>query len=114
MLKLKIFDPALCCSSGVCDADADPQLASFAADVDWARKHGACIERFNLAQQPLVFASHSVIKDLLERTGESALPVALLGDDLVLAGRYPSRTELAKWFGLDVNAAPQGCCGSCC
>ena len=53
MKKLQIFDPALCCSTGVCGVDVDQALVAFSADVDWVKQNGAQIERFNLAQQPL-------------------------------------------------------------
>jgi len=51
MTTIQIFDPALCCSTGVCGVEADQALISFAADVDWAKQNGAHVERFNLAQQ---------------------------------------------------------------
>ena len=35
MKTIQIFDPALCCSTGVCGVEADQALISFAADVDW-------------------------------------------------------------------------------
>ena len=56
MTKIQIFDPALCCNTGVCGVEVDQQLVNFAADVDWAKQSGASIERFNLAQQPIAFA----------------------------------------------------------
>ncbi len=114
MKRLQVFDPALCCSSGVCGADVDQKLVSFAADVDWARKSGAQVERFNLAQQPMEFAGNVIVKGLLERSGEGVLPVTLLDGELVLAGRYPSRDELARWTGREVRVAPAAAAGSCC
>ncbi|EXI87149.1 MAG: Arsenical resistance operon trans-acting repressor ArsD [Candidatus Accumulibacter regalis] len=51
MANIQIFDPALCCSTGVCGVDIDQALVSFAADVDWAKQNGVQIERFNLARQ---------------------------------------------------------------
>ena len=30
---IQIFDPALCCASGVCGTDVDQALVSFAADA---------------------------------------------------------------------------------
>lgn len=104
MTKIQVFDPALCCSSGVCGVDVDPQLVGFSADVEWARQHGAQIERFNLAQQPMAFAQNAVIKGQLERWGEGALPVTLVEGELVRAGSYPSRDDLARWAGLAVPA----------
>ncbi|MBL8500746.1 MAG: arsenic metallochaperone ArsD family protein, partial [Nitrosomonas sp.] len=49
MTTIQIFDPASCCSSGVCGSDVDQELVGFSADVDWAKQQGAAIERFNLA-----------------------------------------------------------------
>ena len=48
MTTIQIFDPALCCSTGVCGVETDQALITFAADVDWAKQNGAQIERFNL------------------------------------------------------------------
>ena len=48
MATIQVFDPALCCSTGVCCVEVDQQLVGFSADVDWANQNGADIERFNL------------------------------------------------------------------
>jgi hypothetical protein len=121
MKTIQVFDPALCCSTGVCGVDVDQALVSFAADVDWAKQHGAQIERFNLAQQPLAFAENAVVKGFLERTGAEGLPLVLVDGEFALAGRYPNRTELARWAGInavliEMKAATGGCCGGskCC
>ncbi len=104
MKKLQIFDPALCCSTGVCGVDVDQALVGFAADFDWAKQNGAQIERFNLAQQPMAFAENAAVKRFLEESGQEELPLILLDGEVVLSGRYPNRTELTKWLGI--AAAP--------
>ena len=102
MDKLPVFDPALCCSTGVCGVDVDQALVGFAADVDWAKQNGAQIERFNLAQQPMAFAANAVAKRFLETSGQEGLPLILLEGEVVLSGRYPNRDELAEWLGISV------------
>ena len=131
MKNIQVFDPALCCSSGVCGVDVDQALVNFAADVAWAKEQGAHIERFNLAQQPMAFAGNAVVKGMLERSGEGALPLTLVDGEVALAGRYPTRDELSRWVGsqpaaaepagpdvaeADVAASTTGCCsgGGCC
>ena len=118
MKTIQIFDPALCCSTGVCGVEADQALVSFAADVDWAKQNGAKIERFNLAREPMAFAENGTVKSFLERSGQEALPVILVDGDIALAGRYPNRAELARWAGVaDKSEAKQGSCrggSSCC
>jgi len=114
MKKIQVFDPALCCSSGVCGVEVDQKLVSFAADVDWARQNGTQIERFNLAQQPMAFAENAVVKGLLERSGEGALPLTLVDGEVALAGRYPSRDDLARWAGIAQPVTEQKPAGGCC
>jgi Arsenical resistance operon protein ArsD len=122
MTTIQIFDPALCCSTGVCGVELDQQLVSFAADFDWAKNQGAQIERFNLAQQPMVFAENAVVKGFLERSGADALPLILVDGEVALAGRYTQRPELARWAGIAVEPTPadakpaSACCsgGRCC
>ncbi|PLT17003.1 arsenic metallochaperone ArsD family protein [Ralstonia mannitolilytica] len=85
----------------------------------WGRSKGVKIERFNLAQQPMDFAQNSTIKAFLETAGAEALPVTLVDGQLALAGRHPSRADLARWGGItETNTPPAqgGCCSGsrCC
>ena len=114
MTSIQVFDPALCCSTGVCGVDVDQSLVSFSADVEWARQNGAQVERFNLAQQPMAFAQNAVVKAFLERSGQEALPLVLVDGDVALAGRYPNRTELARWAGVAQSVAEPQPAKSCC
>ena len=119
MSLIQVFDPAMCCNTGVCGTEVDQQLVTFAADVDWAKQNGAQIERFNLAQQPMAFAENRVAKAFLERSGAEALPLVLVDGEVALAGRYPNRAELARWAAIGETATlkPQSaCCSgkSCC
>lgn len=125
MSHIQIFDPALCCSSGVCGQDVDPALVRLAADLDWAKAQGVTVGRFNLAQEPMAFARNTTVKAFLERSGAEALPLVLVGGEVALAGRYPSRAELTRWAGLATatptpafaEVTPAGSCcagGRCC
>jgi hypothetical protein len=119
MKNIQVFDPALCCSTGVCGTDVDQALVNFSADVAWARKLGAQIERFNLAKEPMAFVDHAIVTGFLQRSGDAALPLVLVDGEIALAGRYPKRAELAHWAGIDGAANPatavetdkkSGCC----
>ncbi len=118
MQKIQVFEPALCCSTGVCGVDVDQTLVTFTADVNWARQNGVPVERVNLAQEPLAFADNTNVRELLERTGQESLPLTLVGGDIVLVGTYPSRADLARWSGVALTTAPQtqSCCTgkNCC
>jgi len=91
---LSIYEPAMCCSSGVCGPEPDDTLIRFSADVDALATEGIRVERFNLSQQPDAFVSKPAVRDALHRDGVEALPLVLRGREVVSRGRYPSRDEL--------------------
>ena len=121
MSTIRVFDPAMCCSSGVCGPSVDPELARFAADVAWLQQQGVTIERFNLAQQSAAFAASPPVQAALAR-GTEVLPLILVDDRIAVEGAYPSRETLAALAGVVVHkphAGPKagGCCGAktgCC
>ncbi len=125
-VTIRVFDPAMCCPTGVCGPSVDADLARFAADLDWLKKQGVSVERFNLAQQPAAFAETEAVKEALAR-GMEVLPLVLVGERIAVEGAYPSRETLAALAGVVVKkveiaqAASSGCCGpsvksksSCC
>jgi hypothetical protein len=91
----------MCCSTGVCGPNVDPALVQFASDFLWVAGQGVHVERYNLAQQPLAFASNDTVKTLLREQGNACLPLILLDGEVVSIGSYPSREELAKLVGLE-------------
>lgn len=99
-MKVNVFDPAMCCSTGICGPSVDPQLVRFAADLDWLKSSGATVERFNLSQQPGVFVEHTAVKQALDAKGEAALPVVMFDGQVKSTGTYPSREQLAEWAGV--------------
>lgn len=120
MPKIQVYDPALCCSTGICGIEVDQEKVTFAANIDWLKNQGGQIERFNLAQQPLAFAENPVVKSFLERSGAEALPLTLVDGEIALAGRYPQRQELVRWAKISLlpmtDNTNQDCCGGkrCC
>ena len=50
MAHIEIFEPGLCCGTGICGVDVDQSLVTFSADLDFTRANGGDVARFNLAQ----------------------------------------------------------------
>lgn len=117
---LQVFDPALCCSTGVCGPDVDTRLVQFAADLDWIRSQGIIVQRHSLSQNPAAFVENPGVHAALTEKGESALPAVLVNGKVAVTGRYPDRVEMAALLQLKATAtpapAPASCCGgsSCC
>jgi len=116
MKKLEIFDPSMCCSSGVCGVGVDPQLVQFAADLQWIAGQGVEIERHNLSQEPQAFFDKpEVVREM--KAGLDHLPVLMLDGQIITTGIYPSRSELAEKLGIaptSGDAVPIKPAAACC
>lgn len=100
MNKVDIYDPALCCSTGVCGPSPDSSLAAFASTLEGVKGQGVSVTRYNLAQAPLAFVENAEVKAILEKDTDSALPLVFINDELTFRGEYPSSEQLAKALGL--------------
>ena len=52
----------------------------------------------------MVFAQTPAGAQFLELSGVEGLPIVLVDGHIVLTGRYPNRTELARYAGLAADA----------
>jgi hypothetical protein len=118
MRTLTIYDPAMCCSTGICGAEIDQRLVDFAADLDWLKSEGIEVKRINLSQEPALFAENEQVKSILQNSGIEGLPVILADDEMQSSGQYPDRAKLAQMAGVTTadavaraSAPATSCCG---
>jgi len=121
MKKLEIYEPAMCCSTGVCGIEVDPVLVQFAADLQWLAEQGVEVARHNLSQQPQAFAANpEVVKEM--EAGIDRLPIVVVDGHVASTGVYLSRGQLAQKFGLvptkiQIPVVAESTCkpgGGCC
>lgn len=106
MQKLQVFDPPMCCSTGICGPSVDPNLIRFAADLEWLKSKGVQVERCNLAQAPGTFARNPALRQALNSRGMECLPLLVLDGEVIATGEYPSREDLAEHAGIDFEPGP--------
>ena len=98
MNTIQVYDPPMCCSTGICGTDIDPDLVNFAAMLSQLGTQGIQIERYNLGQQPLAFVQNPSVKALLDKEGMDVLPLVFWDGEVHLKGRYPTKDERPAWF----------------
>ena len=132
MPEIRVFEPALCCNTGVCGPDVDEALVNFSADLSHLKGLGADVQRHNLANDPSAFAGSATARAFLQVAGSEGLPLTLVDGLTVMTGAYPAREQLMRYAGLG-SQSPQstaplgatelglieksgGCCGptGCC
>lgn len=98
MKTLQVYDPAMCCATGICGPNVDPDLVNFAGLLSMLANAGVAVERYNLAQQPLAFVKNPKVKAALEQEGPTVLPLIYLDGEVYLKGHYPSHDERPAFF----------------
>ncbi|RJQ48165.1 MAG: arsenical resistance operon transcriptional repressor ArsD [Nitrospiraceae bacterium] len=100
-MKIEIYDPAMCCSSGLCGPSIDPVLVKMNDAVLALKKQDVKIERFNLAQQPREFLANKTVADLLHKSGKKILPITIVNGEVFRTVEYPSYENLCKTLNIE-------------
>ena len=85
---MQVFDPAMCCSTGVCGPEVDTKLVQFAADLEWLKTQDVLVQRHNLSQNPAAFVENTTVQSTLREKGEAACKVV---------GQHSRRTAMVPW-----------------
>ncbi|HDR4712590.1 Arsenical resistance operon trans-acting repressor ArsD [Bacillus paranthracis] len=107
MKKIEIFDPAMCCSTGVCGPSVDPELIRISVAVNNLKNKGIDVTRYNLASEPDTFANNVVISQLLTDKGPDVLPVTLVDGKVVKEKSHLTNEELTQLTDITVEELSQ-------
>lgn len=123
MAKMVIYDPAMCCSTGVCGPSIDPELLRVSTVLDSLEKNGIKVERYNLTSNPQAFVDNKEVNEMLNKDGVDILPITMLDGKVVKTGSYPTNIEFINFLGvpegyLNLKAKRKSygcsCKGGCC
>lgn len=92
--KIVIFDPPMCCSSGICGPNPDTTLIDFQDLFTKLKKSGADIERYLITQSPEKFKENSEVIKLIQEKQLACLPITTLNGKIVKSVSYPTSEEL--------------------
>ena len=123
MKKMQIYEPAMCCPTGLCGVSIDPELLRISTVLETLKKNSITVDRYNLTSFPQEFVKNTKVNERLSDEGVEALPIIVVDGKIVITKRYPSNEEFIKLLGLpegiiDGNGTtkakavtPSGCCG---
>jgi hypothetical protein len=103
MKKIEIYDPAMCCSTGVCGPSIDPELMRIATTINALKEKGIVIQRYGLSTDTQHFITTKVISDILQEQGANVLPVTLVDGEVAKTKAYPTIEELSTWLSTEIN-----------
>ena len=111
MARIAVYEPAGCCSTGVCDPSTSDAMAQFASAMEGLNKQGVDVERFELSSRPDAFASNEMVKAALESDGVECLPLIMVDGEIVSKGMYLDKDALGAKVGIEIAVAAGSCCG---
>lgn len=128
MKQMQIFEPAMCCSTGLCGVGVDPELLRISTVLDTLDKKDIKVERYNLSSAPQAFVINKVVNQFIKENGVESLPVAVIDGEIMIKERYPSNEEFIALLDLSldifgeqktenaVTSESDDCCcsGGCC
>lgn len=121
MSKMQIFEPAMCCSTGLCGVSVDSELLRVSTVLNNLKNNNVIVDRFNLSSAPQEFVTNQIVNTFLNENGADGLPVVILDNEIVISGRYPSNEEFVNLLNVPISYVGQtetedcGCSGgSCC
>lgn len=124
MKKMVIFDPAMCCSTGVCGPSVDENLLRVSTVINRLKKKDIVIERHNLANDPKAFVENELINQIIDSEGTEALPITTVDGEVVKKKEYPTNDEFCSFLDIpkayldssEEQSTKKCCCGkgNCC
>ena len=103
MKKMSIYEPAMCCETGVCGVGVDPELIRISTVLNALKDDGVEVKRYNLSSAPAEFVNNKVISRHVSEKGTEGLPAIMLDEGIVIFGRYPTNKEIAKMLDIPEN-----------
>lgn len=100
MKKMFIYEPAMCCSTGLCGVGVDPELIRISTILNTLKKKGVEVERFNLSSSPQEFINNKNVNEFINLKGVDELPLIVVDGEIVITGRYPTNDEFTDLLDL--------------
>ena len=106
MKTIEIFDPAMCCPTGLCGPNINPNLMRIAAAVEFLKRQGVTVTRHNLRDEPQLYVSNEIVNKYLQEKGADGLPVTLVDGEIAIEKNYPTNEQLTEWTGIKLDFMP--------
>lgn len=91
---VEIFDPPMCCSTGLCGPVQDQSLIDVDQMLRDMKSHGVRVERYQMTSNPGVFLKNPEVMRLVRQKQLSILPITVVNGRVLKTGGYPLREEI--------------------
>ena len=91
---VEIFDPPMCCPTGLCGPTLDETLLDVDEMVLELQAAGLRVERYQMTSHPQAFLANPAVMALVRERQLDALPITVVRQQILKSGEYPLIAEV--------------------
>jgi hypothetical protein len=91
---VEIFDPPLCCPTGLCGPTLDQALLDVNEMILMLQAQSVRVERFQMTSHPQAFLNNAEVMKLMREKEIAALPITVVRGKIIKNGVYPALAEV--------------------
>ncbi len=91
---VEIFDPPMCCPTGICGPTIDQTLLDLNEMVMALQAQGVSVARYQMTSHPNAFLGNAEVMKLVREQQMAALPITVVRGKVIKTKTYPSLEEV--------------------
>jgi hypothetical protein len=96
--RVEIFDPPMCCPTGLCGPTLDQTLLDVNEMILTLKAEGVGVERYQMNSHPNAFLANAEVMRLVRDRQMGALPITVVDGQVVKVGNYPTLAEVESYL----------------
>jgi len=101
--RVEIFDPPMCCPTGVCGPTIDHALLDVNEMVLTLQGEGIVVARYQMASHAQAFVNNREVFRLVREKQLAALPITVVSGRVIKIGVYPTLAEVREAMTNEAN-----------
>jgi hypothetical protein len=101
---VEVFDPPLCCPTGLCGPVLDTTLVDLGEAIVAMQREGHTVVRHMMTTDPQAFLRNRDVYDLIKARQLEVLPITVVRGRVVKTGAYPTLDEMHAALAAPVTA----------
>jgi len=95
---VEIYDPPMCCPTGLCGPTLDQMLLDVSDMILTLEEDGIAVERYQMTTNPQKFMTNMEIMRLVREQQMAALPITAVNGQVIKVGAYPTLNEVHTYL----------------
>lgn len=95
---VEIYDPPMCCPTGLCGPTLDQTLLDVSDMIHTLEAAGVIVERYQMTTNPQKFMANMEIMRLVREQQMAALPITAVNSQVIKVGAYPTLSEVQTYL----------------